>query len=247
MKRRRRFRLKRPGRWVWLLLAAAVAAAIAYFALRPAPPVALDPRQQWEARQRVVTQVISTLDRATLIGDSPTLGNPEAEVVLFEFSDFQCPYCAKASLDVKVFMDQHSDDVLFVYKHFPLSQIHPEALPAARAAWAAGQQQQFWLYHDGLFANQSRLGDPLYDELAQLIGLDREAFGRDRASSASQAAIERDLRLAQALALDGTPTFLMNDLLLPPGAGTAFFTDTLSKIQAALEAPPPAEASPPTP
>ena len=75
------------------------------------------------------------------------------------------------------FMAEHEDDVLYVYKHLPLTQIHPEAIPSARASWAAQQQGQFWPYHDALFANQARLGSELYPEIAQDLGLDMDQFG----------------------------------------------------------------------
>lgn len=253
MKRRRRQirsspkARRRSPRLLWLLLALALiaAAVVASLVLRKPQPSVADPRAQWELRQQTVSQIIRSSDRTALIGSSPTYGNPDAGIILFEFSDFQCPYCAKASLDVQVFMEKHSDDVLFVYKHFPLMQIHPEALSAARAAWAAAQQDQFWIYHDGLFANQSRLGETLYDELAQQIGLDLEAFDRDRNSPASLAAVQRDLQLAQSMALNGTPTFLLNDLLMPPGTSLTLLEETFNKAQAALQ--PPTPSSTPTP
>ncbi|MEM9165018.1 MAG: DsbA family protein, partial [Cyanobacteria bacterium P01_F01_bin.4] len=138
-----------------------------------------DARAEWEARQQHIAAVMGKQSRAELIGGSPTKGAPDAEVVLFKFSDFQCPYCAVASADMKTFMDGR-EDVLYVYKHFPLNSIHPEATPAAKATWAAQQQGQFWLYHDGLFAYQDRLGEDYYVELAEIIGLDVEQFNRDR-------------------------------------------------------------------
>lgn len=227
-------KLRRGPGWVLLALVALAAVLAIPFLNRPPQPQAADPQEQWEAQQQLVTQVVQSIDRDTLIGSSPTQGNPDAEIILFEFSDFQCPYCAKTALDVKVLLDKHPNDMLFVYKHFPLTQIHPEAMNAARAAWAADQQGQFWVYHDGLFANQARLGEALYGELAQLIGLEREQFNRDRTGVASLTAVQRDLQLAQAMRLGGTPTFLLNDLLLPPGASATFIEQTLEQIQAAL-------------
>ncbi|HEY9738006.1 MAG TPA: thioredoxin domain-containing protein [Trichocoleus sp.] len=238
------FKIRRRPLLLLLGVGALGAALAGYFLLRQPQPLASDPQAQWEAHQRLITSVVQSVDRNTLIGSSPTLGNPNADIILFEFSDFQCPYCARASLDVKVFMDKHSNDVLFVYKHLPLTQIHPEAMPAARAAWAAGQQDKFWIYHDGLFAYQDRLGGDLYVELAQKIGLDLEQFNRDRNSPASLTAVQRDLELAQAMQLRGTPTFLMNDLLLPPGASSSFFEQTLGQIQAAMQNRSPSPATP---
>ncbi|MEA5464146.1 DsbA family protein [Leptothoe sp. PORK10 BA2] len=187
---------------------------------------------EWQARQAEVTQVISTMDRATFIGTSPTQGTPSAEVVVVKFSDFECPYCAVAAGHMKDFVEERGDEVLYVYKHFPLNRIHPEAEPAAKASWAAGQQDQFWLYHDGLFANQARLGEDLYGELAEQIGLDVEQFNRDRNSDAAQAAVDADLALAEQLKLRGTPTFLMGGLLIPPGVPPESFSQLLDNLKA---------------
>jgi protein-disulfide isomerase len=191
-----------------------------------------DPQAAWQAQQQHVTQVLKSMDRAALIGDSPTRGAADARVVLVEFSDFQCPYCASAATDMKTFMAAHASDVLFVYKHFPLSRIHPEALPAAKAAWAADQQGQFWAYHDALFADQAQLGESLYVKLAEEVGLDVERFNRDRNSPAAAAAVDRDLQLARQLNLNGTPTFLMNNLWIPGGAPLEFFEEALVRLQA---------------
>ncbi|MBD2106048.1 thioredoxin domain-containing protein [Nodosilinea sp. FACHB-13] len=188
-----------------------------------------------EAHQEVVTEVITSTDRASLIGSSPTKGNPNAPIVLFKFSDFECPYCAVAAGNMNEFVGNHEADILYVYKHFPLTQIHPEAMPSAKAAWAAGQQGQFWLYHDGLFVNQGRLGEDLYVELAEAMQLDLEQFNRDRASAEAETAIQQDLDLAQQLQLQGTPSFIMNDLLIPGGAPPELFEEIFNQINAAIK------------
>ncbi|MEO0540938.1 MAG: thioredoxin domain-containing protein, partial [Cyanobacteria bacterium P01_A01_bin.105] len=100
-------------------------------------------RAAWEEQQRHVQSILQPMDRAELVGESPTRGNSEASVVVVKFSDFQCPYCAVASSVMKAFVGRHEDEVLYVYKHFPLDSIHPEATPAAKATWAAQQQGQF--------------------------------------------------------------------------------------------------------
>ena len=147
-----------------------------------------------------------------LIGNSPKRGVGKA--VLVEFSDFQCPYCAKAHEAIQEFLQRHGKDVTFVYKHLPLSQIHPQALPAARAAWAAGRQGQFWAYHDALFANQARLGEPLYGEIATVLKLNLSRFNQDRDGPASLQAIQNDLDQAERLGLSGTPTMVMDQRFL---------------------------------
>ena len=193
------------------------------------PPVSV------EAHQTVISDVITSMDRASLIGSSPTKGNPNAAIVLFKFSDFQCPYCIVAAGYMKDFVGNHENDLLYVYKHFPLTQIHPEAMPSAKAAWAAGQQGQFWLYHDGLFVNQNRLGEDLYVELAEAMQLDMAQFNRDRASAEAAAAIQQDLELAQRLQLEGTPSFIMNDLLIPGGAPPQLFEEIFTQIDGLIK------------
>jgi protein-disulfide isomerase len=169
-------------------------------------------KQQQQAREKArqsVAQQIKANPRA-MIGQSPTRGATNNRVVLVEFSDFQCPYCAKARASLKQFVTKHQDKVTLVYKHFPLTRIHPEALPAAKASWAAAQQGKFWEFHDALFEQQERLGDELYVETAKALGLDMQRFNRDRASTAASAAIEQDMQLAANLGVDGTPYFMMN-------------------------------------
>ena len=200
-----------------------------------APPSEADvaaAEAEWKARQEDVNQVLSSMDRATFIGESPTKGDPNAEVVVVKFSDFECPFCAVAAGHMKDFVDERGNEVLYVYKHFPLRSIHPEAEPASKASWAAGQQEQFWIYHNGLFANQDRLGDALYVELAEQIGLDVEQFNRDRNSDAAQAAIDSDLALAAQLKLRGTPRFLMGGLLIPSGFPIENFGELLDNLKA---------------
>jgi len=129
--------------------------------------------------------------------------------VLLEFSDFQCPFCAQAEPTIKEFMAQYEDKVTLVYKHFPLSQIHPHAQSSAEAAWAAQQQGKFWEYHDALFEQQKQLGENLYIAIAEDLNLDLEQFNRDRHSVEAAAAINSDLELAQKVGIRGTPFFAL--------------------------------------
>jgi len=183
-----------------------------------------------EAHQELVSQVVLSTDRTELIGSSPTRGNPNAELILLKFSDFQCPFCGAAANNMKVFVDDHEEDILYVYKHFPLESIHPEAIPAARASWAAQQQGQFWPYHDALFDQQSQLGSDLYQQIAQDLRLDMEQFNRDFNSPASREAVDQDQQLTQQLQLNSTPTFVLNDLLVPGSAPMDFFENIVEQV-----------------
>ncbi|MEB3272285.1 MAG: DsbA family protein [Prochlorothrix sp.] len=164
--------------------------------------------QQRQAQRQLFEQMTADVDQ--FIGQSPTLGSPDRKIVLVEFSDFQCPFCAQAQAVLKAFMDKNGDRVTLVYKHFPLTEIHPEALPAAAAAWAAQQQGQYWAFHDALFAQQQSLGEARYGEIARDLDLDLEQFDRDRTSPAALRAINQDRALAIQMGLRGTPSLFLN-------------------------------------
>jgi len=190
-------------------------------------------RQQQEQQQQLTRQAIVKQMQANpkaLIGQAPTKGAPNAKVLLLEFSDFQCPYCAKVGETLKQFMDKHGSQVTLAFKHFPLTQIHPEALPAAKAAWAAGQQGKFWEFHDALFSNQKKLGDGLYQEIAQSLSLDLQKFNRDRASSEASATIQQDIQLAEKLGVDSTPFFVMNGLAFAGAVNLADMEQALARV-----------------
>lgn len=185
--------------------------------VRAHPEVILESVQRYEQQQQAqrqqaqaaVLQPYRTNPRA-IIGQSPVLGAPQRQIVLVEFSDFQCPYCARVHDTLRQFMTDHHQQVTLVYKHYPLSQIHPQAMTAAKAAWAAGQQGRFWDYHDRLFANQTQLGEDLYVALARQLHLDEQRFNTDRTSQRAAQAIQSDMQLGDRLGIQGTPFFLMN-------------------------------------
>ncbi|MDF0552232.1 thioredoxin domain-containing protein [Kamptonema sp. UHCC 0994] len=160
------------------------------------------------ARQSFLQQVKTNPKAA--IADSPTTGSPSQKLVLIEFSDFQCPFCSRAHNTVNQFMAKHQDKVTLAFKHFPLIKIHPQALPAAKAAWAAQQQGKFWEYHNALFEQQKQLSEELYGAIAKNLNLNLEKFNNDRNSPAAEAAIEKDIQIAQTLGIDGTPFFILN-------------------------------------
>ncbi|HLO48587.1 MAG TPA: thioredoxin domain-containing protein [Kamptonema sp.] len=160
------------------------------------------------ARQSFLEQVKTNPKSA--IADSPTTGSPSQKIVLLEFSDFQCPFCSRAHNTVNQFMAKHQDKVTLAFKHFPLIKIHPQAMPAAKAAWAAQQQGKFWEYHNALFEQQQQLSEELYGAIANKLNLNLDKFNSDRNSPAATAAIEKDIQIAQTLGIDGTPFFILN-------------------------------------
>ena len=149
-----------------------------------------------------------TANPKAAIAASPTYGN--GKLLLIEFSDFQCPYCASARKNLKQFVDQNPGRVKLVYKHFPLTQIHNEALPAAKASWAAQQQGKFWEYHDALFDQQKNLSEATYQAIAKTLKLDLAKFDRDRRSEQAAKAVTTDQALGEDLGVEGTPFMVFN-------------------------------------
>lgn len=144
-----------------------------------------------------------------------TKGNPEAELTLVEFSDFQCPACGQAYPIVKQVQEQYGDQFLFEYRHFPLRTIHPNAQLAAQASEAAGVQGKFWEMHDMLFERQSDWSNSFnptkkFTEYAEELGLNADRFEYDLKSDEVKAKVNADADEAQALNLPGTPSFLVN-------------------------------------
>ncbi|WP_175551212.1 DsbA family protein [Spirulina major] len=162
-------------------------------------------REQIQATQEAFAQDLITQPDG-IVGSSPRTGDLENRAILLEFSDFQCPFCAKAHDTIKTFVAQHSDQVTLVYKHLPLASIHSQAIPAAKAAYAAQQQGQFWEFHDALFQNQDQLGEEFYLKTARQLHLNLEQFERDRANAME--IISEDTNLATQMKINGTPFFM---------------------------------------
>lgn len=136
-------------------------------------------------------------------------GNPNAKAYLVEFSDFQCPACAAFQASVNAITEQYKDKLLFVYRHFPLSQ-HPFAQKAAEAAEAANAQGKFWEMGDLLFANQSKFSDDLFPQLAQSLQLDQLKFAKDMNDNVIKQKIQNDRAAGIRIGVNATPTFFLN-------------------------------------
>lgn len=141
-------------------------------------------------------------------------GNPDANVVLVEYSDFQCPACAAFQPYIEEVLALYGDQLRFEYKHFPLP-IHPSAIPAGVAAEAAGQQGKFFEYHDALFENQSDWSgsvapQALFIEYAETLGLDMDTFRRHIKSSVLRDQVRNGITEGRELGITGTPTFFLN-------------------------------------
>jgi protein-disulfide isomerase len=144
------------------------------------------------------------------VGDSPSRGPADAKVTIVEFSDYQCPFCSQAEPLLDQVMAAYPKDVKRVYKQFPLTSIHPNAMPASKAALAAGKQGKFWEMHAKLFGNSAELSPDNYKKWAGELKLDVAKFEKDMASPEVQAQIDKDMQEAKAADVTGTPTIFVN-------------------------------------
>ena len=153
------------------------------------------------------------------VGDAPVYGPKDAPVTLVEYSDFQCPFCARARPLLRQIADKYPDKVRLVFKHFPLS-FHPAAGPAALASMAAQDQGKFWEFHDVLFDNNSTLDGSAkgLEGYAEKAGLDVERFKRDLEQNRSryQERVVADMRQGQEVDVRGTPTLYVNGKKMDP-------------------------------
>ena len=153
--------------------------------------------------------------------DDHAMGDPNAPIVIEEYSDFQCPFCKRFHDEtLRQIVDNYvrAGVVYFVYRHFPVVDRNDpaqESHAAATAAVCAGRQNRFWDFHDVLFANQTgeNIGD--YSDrrlqaMAEELGLDREAFNECYGSADAEAAVSADALLALETGLSSTPSFLVN-------------------------------------
>ena len=146
-------------------------------------------------------------------------GNPEAKLTLIEYSDFQCPACRAQHESIRKIWPQIKGSVKFVYRHFPLTTIHPHAVTAARYSEAAHKQGKFWEMHDLFFDRQSqwsRLGNikPVFDGFVAELKLDKVQFEKDLNSEEVKNKVASDTQSAKKAYAASTPTMFLNGKLL---------------------------------
>ncbi|HEV8194058.1 MAG TPA: thioredoxin domain-containing protein [Ktedonobacterales bacterium] len=137
-------------------------------------------------------------------------GNPNAPVTLLEYGDYECPYCGAAYPNVKLVQQRMGERLRFVFRNFPLAQIHPHAEHAAEAAEAAGEQGKFWEMHDTLYEHQSALDDIDLIQYAADLDLDIPRFEEGLTTHTYAARVREDFLSGIRSGVNGTPTFFIN-------------------------------------
>lgn len=174
-----------------------------------------------------------------MIGDH-VYGNKEAKVVLIMYGDFQCPGCGSVHPFVKALSEKYKDQMAFVFRNFPLTNIHPNARAAAAAAEAAGKIGKYWEMNNALYENQTNWSDAsgsdrvsLFANYAAEVGLDKNKFNSvlSKQSASINKKINFDIALGRKLNVTGTPTFYLDGKKLDEAAynGQDTFDKTLQK------------------
>ncbi len=146
------------------------------------------------------------------VDDNPFKGDKNAKLTLIEFSDYQCPFCARHFRETLPQLEReyiNAGKVKYVFRDFPIESIHRDAFKAAEAANCAGEQGKYWQMHDRLFQNQNQLGVEELPKHAQAIGLSLSVFQQCLDSGKQAAEIRKDMEHGQRAGVNGTPTFFL--------------------------------------
>ena len=165
--------------------------------------------------------------------DDRTFGPENADVVLMEYADFQCPGCALYAPYLTTLREEYKDNVTFVYRYFPLNSIHKNAQLSSQAAEAASKQNKFWEMSDKLYEKQkdwenSRDAKSLFEGYASELGLDVEKFKTDIVADETRERVNRDYRSGITAGINSTPTFILNGKIIESPQGLEPFREVLN-------------------
>jgi protein-disulfide isomerase len=194
-------------------------------AMKPAIERYLDQEQRDNAFQALVADlrkagppVKLVLDapraQVNIASDDPVLGKTAAPVTIVEFSDFQCPFCARVRPTLKTLYENYGDRVRIVWKDFPLTSIHPQAFVAAQAGNCAREQGKFWEYHDKLFTNQQALQPEFLKKYAAEAGLDPAQFNACLDTAKYSDRVQQQMGVGSSLGVSATPSIFINGRMM---------------------------------
>lgn len=146
---------------------------------------------------------------------APFLGNSLANITIIEFADFECPYSKEASFTLRELARKYPDKIHYVYRNFPISEIHPIAVRASEAGMCAQDQGMFWEYHDKLYQNQSQLDEDTLFEFAKEVNLNMGIFTGCMDSGRHVSTVQKDYDDGFMAGVRATPTFFINGNMIP--------------------------------
>lgn len=172
-----------------------------------------------------------------------TLGSADAKVTIVEYGDYQCPYCGQVYEPLKSVTDKYGDKIAFVFRNFPLTNLHPNAKAAAATAEAAGLQDKYWEMHDLLYSNQSlwqglsasERGETFRDYAAQLE-LNLDAFDTALAAPESNKKIAFDMALGKKIGVNSTPAIYLNGEKISDEVSGKLQSGDTSALEALIDA-----------
>lgn len=160
----------------------------------------------------------------------PSLGPEDAQIVLVEFSDYQCPFCKRWFDQVyQPLLAAYPGQIRLVYRNLPLTSLHPDAMSAAVAAMCAQDQGSFWQFHDKLFSDEYGLGRSAYTRYASDLNLDTAAFETCLDSGKFDQFIKEDMDFSLNLGVQSTPTFFINGLAIVGAQPLDVFKQVIDK------------------
>ncbi|MDP3964316.1 MAG: DsbA family protein [bacterium] len=174
----------------------------------------------------------STENIMVVNGDDHVIGVSDSAVTIVEYADLQCPYCATFHDTMKQVVEEYSDDVRWVFRHFPVDTIHPLALKAAEASECANDQDKFWEYVDMVYENQPDLTETYLTTIAQNIELDIDTFDECLSSEKYKTVVEDAFLAGGELGISGTPSFYINGVF---HGGTIEFAQMKKIIDSLLD------------
>lgn len=189
-------------------------------------------RQDYSTRLREQAKVSILLGPPRMeVGFDPARvrGNAKANVMIVEFSDFQCPYCREVAATLKNVLAKHEGSVALAFRDMPIPQIHPQAEMAAEAARCAGEQGKFWEYHDLLFGNQNKLDRNGLVEQARSLKLDEKQFDSCLTAEKYKPQIQQDSQDGMRAGVTGTPGFFINGIFLSGAQSEATFEKAIQE------------------
>lgn len=191
---------------------------------------------------------VSSIDPSKIIASTDTeigdhvYGNKDAKVILFEYGDFQCPSCGGAFPQLQTIKETYKNQIAFVFRNFPLTSIHPNALAAATAAEAAGVQGKYWEMHSALYTNQDAWSSSstsdrngIFESYATTVGVNLDQYRTDLVSKKVADKISRDRALAKKLNLDSTPSILIGSDKMSSDVVSNVVSGDGSKLTAELD------------
>lgn len=161
------------------------------------------------------------------------LGPENARVTLIEYSDFECPFCQRHLPTLKQILAQYPNDVRLVYRHFPLSQIHPQAQKAGEASECVaklGGNEKFWQYHDLLFENQRMFSNDTFKRLAREVGVNESQFASCLDSGEMAQKVLQDYASGNDAGVSGTPATFVNGVLIEGAQDVSAFQMEIARI-----------------